>query len=48
MNSQYSWQMCMVQVMERQHYIDELSMFLDNVGAGDGKTALYMMNSQCC
>ena len=31
----------LVPAMERLHYIDELSMFLVNVGAGDGKTALY-------
>ena len=27
--------------MERLHYIDEPTMFLVNVGAGDGKTTLY-------
>ena len=40
MNSKYSKAM-LVPAMERLHYIDELSMFLVNVGAGDGKTTLY-------
>ena len=40
MNSKCSKAM-LVPAMERLHYIDELSMFLVNVGAGDRKTTLY-------
>ena len=40
MNSKCSKAM-LVPAMEGLRYIDELSMFLVNVGAGDGKITLY-------
>ena len=30
-----------MRAMDRLHYKDELSMFLDQIGAGDGNTKLY-------